>query len=239
MAIIFKNAPKTEEGRRLNLTKEQEEEYRIVFRFDKGTKKLANIEPWSAEEKYDNYCAIAPLSSIYDGPQGFDRINPIRNVQGSDNDKNPYCNSWLTVIRVVYGVWKKDYNTHVCCLDCNRYKNVGGKEVAELVPNHGKTVIGGGHVIGLDAESADFYRLPYFYLLPICQSHNNPSQNAYYFRTTGFIEAVKMKNTLIALNLRSALLNLADSVDGKENIEFDVKKYCEENGIEVKDMFFD
>ena len=45
MAIILKNAPKTEEGRKLNLTKEQEEQYRIVFRFDKDTKKLANIEP--------------------------------------------------------------------------------------------------------------------------------------------------------------------------------------------------
>ena len=49
MAIILKNAPKTEEGRRLNLTKEQEEQYKIVFRFDKETRKLINIEPWSAE----------------------------------------------------------------------------------------------------------------------------------------------------------------------------------------------
>jgi len=65
MAIILKNAPKTEEGRKLNLTKEQEEQYRIVFRFDKDTKKLANIEPWSSEGIYDNHCVIASLSSTY------------------------------------------------------------------------------------------------------------------------------------------------------------------------------
>ena len=41
MAIILKNAPKTEEGRRLNLTKEQEEEYRIVFRLPCSSSYLA------------------------------------------------------------------------------------------------------------------------------------------------------------------------------------------------------
>ena len=44
MAIILKNAPKTEEGRKLNLTKEQEEQYKIVFRFDANKKELVNIE---------------------------------------------------------------------------------------------------------------------------------------------------------------------------------------------------
>ena len=43
MAIILKNAPKTEEGRKLNLTKEQEEQYKIVFRFDANKKEL--VEP--------------------------------------------------------------------------------------------------------------------------------------------------------------------------------------------------
>lgn len=72
MAIILKNAPKTEEGRKLNLTKEQEEQYKIVFRFDANKKELVNIEPWSAEGKYDNYCVIGPLSSTFAGLQSVD-----------------------------------------------------------------------------------------------------------------------------------------------------------------------
>ena len=81
MAIILKNAPKTEEGRRLNLTKEQEEEYRIVFRFDKKTKKMANIEPWSAEGKYDNYCVIGSLTSYYYKTIDIEATYRIRNVE--------------------------------------------------------------------------------------------------------------------------------------------------------------
>jgi len=53
------------------------------------------------------------------------------------------------------------------------------------------------------------------------------------------INAVKMKNPLYALNLQSCLLKLAESAEGDGDIEFDVKKYCEENNVEVKDMYFD
>ncbi len=67
MAIILKNAPKTEESRWLNFSEEEEERYRIVFRYDEKTKELVNVEPWNAEEKYNNYCVIVPFSSSFDG----------------------------------------------------------------------------------------------------------------------------------------------------------------------------
>lgn len=40
MAIILKNAPKTEEGRKLNLSKEDDEKYRLVFRINKESKEI-------------------------------------------------------------------------------------------------------------------------------------------------------------------------------------------------------
>ena len=85
----------------------------------------------------------------------------------------------------------------------------------------------------------DFRDLNYFLLLPICQVHNNPAQNDYYFKTGEPMWAVVMQKNLPVQNLQSTLLNLAESAEGDGDIEFDVKKYCEENGIEVKDMFFD
>jgi hypothetical protein len=48
-----------------------------------------------------------------------------------------------------------------------------------------------------------------------------------------------MKNPFFALNIQPDLLSLAESVEGDGDIEFDVKKYCEENNVEVKEMFFD
>ena len=65
MAIILKNAPMTEEGRKLNFSKEEEEKYRIVFRYDAKTKELVNVEPWNAELEYDNYCVIVPFTSTF------------------------------------------------------------------------------------------------------------------------------------------------------------------------------
>lgn len=101
MAIILKNAPKTEEGRRLNLTKEQEEQYKIVFRFDKETRKLINIEPWSAEGIYDNYCVIGPLTSYYYKTIDIEATFRVRNVVNSKGDKNPY-GSWIGIIKLIY-----------------------------------------------------------------------------------------------------------------------------------------
>ena len=40
MAIIFKNAPKTEEGKKLNLSKEDEEKYKIVYRINQESGQL-------------------------------------------------------------------------------------------------------------------------------------------------------------------------------------------------------
>lgn len=89
-------------------------------------------------------------------------------------------------------------------------------------------------------EPSPYYKdLQYFYLLPICKTHNYKGQDPFYFKVLWPIDAVKMKNPLYALNIQSALLSLAESTEGDGDIEFDVKKYCEKNGVEVKDMFFD
>lgn len=240
MAIILKNAPKTEEGRWLNLTKEQEEQYRIVFRFDKDTKELVNIEPWNAEGKYDNYCVIGPLTSYYYKTIDIEATYRVRNVENTQHDQNPY-GSWRGIIELIYAYKGIKYDFKRCCLDNYHYWNwegPGPEQKDEIKDHRDHTDIIGGHMTD-NLRNYDFRKLEYFLLLPICQVHNNPAQNAYYFRTDEPMWAVVMQKSMPVQNLQSALLRLAESAESDGDIEFDVKKYCEENGVEVKDMFFD
>lgn len=237
MAIILKNAPKTEEGRRLNLTKEQEEEYRIVFRFDRETKELVNIEPWSTEGKYDNYCAISPLTSTFAGTEDLDPNVQLRNVQDSTDDPKQYGSSWIGIIKLVYDVYGIRYDFSRCCLKGYHYNRSSG--VATRIDDHFTSVRTlGGHICG-NIPNPKFSVLETFGLLPICFAHNSVSENPYYFLTEIKVTAVIMKSPFFALNIQPDLLSLAESVEGDGDIEFDVKKYCEENNVEVKEMFFD
>ena len=103
MAIILKNAPKTEESRWLNFSEEEEERYRIVFRYDEKTKELVNVEPWNAEEKYNNYCVIVPFSSSFDGKKDFGPMDDLQNVIGSTYDPKPDgYRSWIKYIEDTY-----------------------------------------------------------------------------------------------------------------------------------------
>lgn len=238
MAIILKNAPKTEEGRKLNLTKEQEEQYKIVFRFDANKKELVNIEPWSAEGKYDNYCVIGPLSSYYYKTIDIEATYRVRNVIGTKDDENPY-GSWIGIIELIYAYKGVKYDFKRCCLDNYHYRNWQGPEQEEEIKDHRKCkVIIGGHMTD-NLANYDFKNLEYFLLLPICQIHNNPAQNDFYFKTDEPMWAVVMQKHMPVQNLQSALLSLAASGECDRDIEFDVRQYCEENNVEVKDMYFD
>ena len=237
MAIILKNAPKTEESRKLNLTKEQEEQYKIIFRFDANKKELVSIEPWSAEGKYDNYCMIGPLSSTFAGTEELTPNVQLRNVQDSTEDPKPYGSSWIGVIKLVYDVYGIRYDFSKCCLKGYHYNRSSG--VATRIDDHFTCVRTlGGHICG-NIANPSFRVLETFGLLPICYAHNSISENPYYFLTEINVTAVIMKNPFFAMNIQSALLSLAESAESDGDIEFDVKKYCEENHVEVKDMYFD
>ena len=90
MAIILKNAPKTEEGRKLNLSKEDEEKYRLVFRINRESKEIDLYGIWNPKIVYDNSYVIVPLTSTYNGCQKMDIGEEVRNVKDSTGDKNPY-----------------------------------------------------------------------------------------------------------------------------------------------------
>ena len=126
MAIIFKNAPKTEEGKKLNLSKEDEEKYIIVYRINQESWQLEIVEPWDTEKEYDNMCVLMPLTSSYEDVVLLSSGTYVRNVVGSSGDTNPYGNcSWLGIIKLVYDVKGISEDADTCCLNGYAYNTTG------------------------------------------------------------------------------------------------------------------
>ena len=102
MAIILKNAPKTEEGRKLQLTKEQEAIYKLVYRINKEKEGLEFYDLWEPEKKYDNEFVVVPLTSTYAGYKFMPAGTEVRNVKGSSYDPKRNGSSWIQLINAVY-----------------------------------------------------------------------------------------------------------------------------------------
>ena len=240
MAIILKNAPKTEEGVKLNFSKEEEEKCRIVSRYNAKTKELANVEPWSAELEYDNYCVIVPFTSTFVIKDYFGPLQLVQNVIGSKDDPKPDgYRSWMDLIRTVYWKQGETEDPEKCCLDGNIYDFDTG--VPTAIPKHYTTSIVGGHMV-LKGKKKGENLLPKgadFVLMHICREHNLQKFNDYYFKPAGKTAVLVMTNFLQTINIEHALLSLAASGECDRDIEFDVKQYCEENKVDVKDMYFD
>lgn len=240
MAVILKNTPKTEEGRKLNFSKEEEEKYRIVFRYDAKTRELVNVEPWSAELEYDNRCVIVPFTSTFVIKDYYGPLQLVQNVIGSSDDPKPNgYTSWMDLIRKIYHDQGETEDPNKCCLDGNIYDFDTGAPTA--IPKHYTTSIVGGHMVLKGKKKGDnkLNKGADFVLMHICREHNLQKFNDYYFKPAGNTAVLVMTNFLKTINIEQALLNLIVSAESNEDIEFDVKQYCEENGVEVKDMFFD
>ena len=240
MAIILKNAPKTEEGRRLNFSKEDEEKYRVVFRYDEKTKELVNVEPWSAELEYDNYSVIVPFTSTFVIKDYFGPKQLVQNVVGSKYDPKPDgYTSWMDLIRTVYRKQGETEDSEKCCLDGNIYDFDTG--VSSPIPEHYTTGIVGGHMVLKGKNKGDnvLSKGADFVLMHICRAHNLKKFENNYFKPVGKTAVLVMTNFLQRIDIEHLLLSLVESTEGDGDIEFDVKKYCEENGVEVKDMYFE
>ena len=74
MAIILKNAPKTEAYKGLKMSTKKEEDFKLVFSLDMEAQQTEIAEIWDPEKKYDNHFVIVPLSSSY---VGIDTMNPV------------------------------------------------------------------------------------------------------------------------------------------------------------------
>ena len=235
MAIILKNAPKTEEGRKLQLTKEQEAIYRLVYRINEEKQRLEFHELWNPEEKYDNRFVVMPLTSTYEELEGLCGGTEMKNIIGSSKDPLPsepgHPASWIDLIRIVYAKNNIREKPMTCCLTKNKYSS---DNIASSVSHHGNKCIVGGHMVKKGKGQRIIRR--YFYLLHICQGHNSNGLCRYYFKVKpAGTTALKMSNyKKLNSKLLATLLNLADK-DG--DIEFDLETFCTENNIQLDSVF--
>ena len=242
MAIILKNAPKTEEGRKLQLTKEQEEKYKLVCRVNEEKEELEIVDLWNPEEKYENEYVIVPLTSTFGGIELVATGTGVKNVSKSTNDPKPFlnCNTWIDVMKVVYiyyGIPTDVLKT--CCLDPYKYY-VNENSIIEQysVSNHGNTCICGGHMVGIN----DIQLVPdngNCFLLPICSSHNNFHNDSFFFIVAQNTYAVMLKGFRLPPSAYLYMNDLAIKVNPDEDIEFDMKSFCKEHNITFDNMFFD
>ena len=235
MAIILKNAPKTEEGRKLQLTKEQEAIYRLVYRINEEKQRLEFHELWNPEEKYDNRFVVMPLTSTYKELEGLCGGTEMKNIIASSKDPLPngsiHPTSWIDLIKIVYEKEKIKENPLTCCLTKNKYSS---DNIASSVSHHGNKCIVGGHMVkrgkGQRVIRGDFY------LLHICQGHNSNGLCRYYFKVKpAGTNALKMANyKQLNSEFLATLVNFADK-DG--DIDFDLETFCTENNIQLDSVF--
>ena len=239
MAIILKNSPKTEAYKGLKVSAEKDEKIRLVFSLDMKTQQTEIVEIWNSEKKYDNHFVIVPLSSSYVRTVTMNPNVEVRNVKWSTYDPKPVgYTSWLQLMRDKYKENGINENVDDCCLDAYEYKKVNGIEQSKAVKNHNNGWVGGHMVI--NGNSQVLNPGDDFYLLHICGAHNFFQRDKYYFKIAYQTTALQMTNFLMSYpTLRSALIEVATSSNTDENVEFDIKEFCEKNNVVIKNMYFE
>lgn len=245
MAIILKNAPKTEAYKGLKMSTEKEEGFKLVFSLDMEAQQTEIAEIWDPEKKYDNRFVIVPLSSSYAGIDTMDPGVEVQNVKKSTNDPKPAgYTSWLQLMRDKYNENGIVENVNDCCLDENEYWEANGVEQSKKVKNHNvdfhdnKSWVG-GHMVK-KGSSQSLNPGDDFYLLHICRAHNFFGRDKYYFKIRYRTHVLQMKDFFRSYPaLRSALFEVAATSDTGEDIEFDIKDFCEKNNIVMENMYFE
>lgn len=177
MAIILKNAPKTEAYKGLKMSTEKEEGFKLVFSLNMEAQQTEIAEIWNPEKKYDNYFVIVPLSSSYVRTVTMNPGDEVQNVKKSTGDPKPAgYTSWLQLMRDKYNENGIIENVNNCCLDENEYWEANGAEQSKKVKNHNvdfhdnKSWVG-GHMVK-KGSSQSLNPGDDFYLLHICRAHN-------------------------------------------------------------------
>ena len=229
MAIFLNNAPFSEEGAKLELTAEMEENCKVVYKLDdEGGAAFAGF--WNPEAEYTEEYAILPVRSTFGGTERLDAGKEFANVFGSSEDT-------VKGIPEGAGSWIKLYENHICptkklnrencCTDTFiynkktgvKYENnvildgddtgkpfVCGCNSKHNIPLYHNGIVGGHITIGRENRSNEAIKLKNIdvYILPICRNHNvcriNPSGSP------GIGYYMKLKEDTLAVTLTGYLL---------------------------------
>ena len=152
-AIEVKKAPVVRDID-LKLSEEMERDCKVIYRKKDDGYYFYDI--WNGNnQSYDDNCVVLPVRSTYKGIIELDTTHEVVNVEGSSEDPNPYGNSWIGVMRLVY--------------DINGYKSslLDTCAVSDTQGHGVHPTIVGGHVRVLLISKEPIC------LIPLCSRHNN------------------------------------------------------------------
>lgn len=166
MAYWIHNFPYTENGKRLNLSEEQQKKSRLVYKkIDEKKWKLHEV--WNPRKKYGEDDIIVPLQSTFAGVCTIRPCDYFANVIGSTYDPKAGTNTWIELLRIVYSEYLGSTKSlEKCCTDSFMYYEGGQFERI----NCSNTIVG-GHVI-FKTHADKVKPGEEIALAPICSQHN-------------------------------------------------------------------
>ncbi|MEZ3505065.1 MAG: hypothetical protein K1W25_16725 [Lachnospiraceae bacterium] len=180
MAYYLKDLPFTEEGKKLKLSDEDRERFRLVYKKKDDQWVLHNIYEKGGE--YGDDCIVVPLESTYKGNIELAPGTEFANVVGTSNDPKPgdINTSWIAFWKCIYIATHYSYPPSWCCTDGMKYNNYGNNIVLHV---EGATYgeLNGGHII-LGRIARQPYPGEIVYIVPICTGHNTMG-NSFYMKT--------------------------------------------------------
>lgn len=214
MALFLNSYPHSVEGAKLELTQEQEQFCKVVYKLDgKGVAFFEDL--WYPEQEYSDEYAVIPLRSVYDGTEPFAAGTCFANVIGSTEDPHPrvedkngkIIHDWIDLwIDKAKGV----YNPVGCCTDGKFYYLYRGqqKEFRRIKYLKGESdavcqgKLIGGHVIMNATNATSVGTGGNVYILPICNKHNIGGNwgAGFYMRLVCDTTAVRLTNYMQRVN---------------------------------------
>lgn len=172
--------PHTLEGAKLQLTDEQENFCKVVYKKKDDHDRACFFGLWNPEKEYSDEYLIVPFRSVYNNlTKEYPIGTTFANVEGSTDDKKHMpsisgSNTWIGLLGEAYKKEGADYSVTACCAEENTiYKSEDNTKITFSDERKGcKGDIVGGHVLLEVTRSASESRGGTVYLLPICKAHN-------------------------------------------------------------------
>lgn len=181
--------PPTEEGKKLELTYEQEHLCKIVYKKTEDGEGYAFYGLWDPEQDITDpgEYIVAPLRSSYKGTFDYPKNASFANVIGSKDDHSSDHKSWIQVLTNILG----PAATATCVMEDGYY--LPNDTTETLLREKGEKhfcrgIMVGGHVIE-GTVSHDLPKNSDAHILPICNRHNTYNKingetgQGYYMKT--------------------------------------------------------
>lgn len=196
--------PPTPEGAKLNLSQEQEQQLKVIYKRSPDGRGALFAGLWNPEEDYTDEFIIVPLRSTFEKiSEEYPKGTIFANVEGSADDL-PKPGNWLPLLREKLA----KYDCETCCAEKDKIYKGGTDDKTDERTEEFKCTISnklcGGHILIGKNNSATVEKGNSVSLLPICTAHNifnykgeaKGQGKGYYMKLSRAMKAVVLKGYL-------------------------------------------